>query len=225
MSLQPQSERTYLSHVRETADALVSDDVVTALSKPERNSTKAWFIDEARSFPTSSLAEVLAVVASGPLMSETICIIENISPQYIEGIGSAWDIDPGFFVEYARNPLKENLWLPKDPEELLGWDPHDKSRRVPKNKLRWHIDGNFEYHGLNVQNNASLNSSPNYFKRYCFRSTWGGLETITSNTRISYCRVYKKLCKYVFGELRDVTDSHILRFVSCRCALHFAKVV
>lgn len=194
MSLQPHDERTYLSRVRETADASVYDGVSTALSKPENDSTKAWFIDKARSFTTSTLAQVLATVTSGPLISETICIIENISPQYIEGVGSAWDISPGFFVEHARNPLVENLWLPKDPEALLGtWDPQD-ARRFQDNRRAWHIDGNFEYHGLNVQDYTNLNSAPNYFKRYCFQSTWGGVETITSNTRISYCRVNKMFC-------------------------------
>jgi hypothetical protein len=128
-------------------------------------------------------------------MSETICIIENISPQYIEGVGSAWDISPAFFVEHARNPLGENLWLPKDPEELMGtWDPYAESRCFNENRRVWHIDGNFEYHGLNVQDNTNLNSAPNYFTRYCFQSTWGGVETITSNTRISYCRVNKRFC-------------------------------
>jgi hypothetical protein len=49
----------------------------------------------------------------------SICIIENISTEYIEALDTKWGIDPKFFIEHATNP---------DKDELLG-DGGDLTRK------------------------------------------------------------------------------------------------
>ncbi|KAK0291923.1 hypothetical protein LTR91_003625 [Friedmanniomyces endolithicus] len=42
-----------------------------------------------------------------------VCVIENITPGWIEVLGTAWDIDPDFFVGHAFNPREEDHWTPQ----------------------------------------------------------------------------------------------------------------
>lgn len=195
MSLPSQDHQRYLSRVRDLASRSWLEGVVAALSKPgEENRTKAYLMTQDSSStqtPTiSTPAQIItAVSANRSHFHNSICIVENISPEYIAVLGSAWNIDPRFFVEYAVNPRREDLWDSRRFEPLTNQQKFS------------HIDGNFEYHGLNVTSDQELNSLPNYFERHCFRSTWEGAETITSNTRISYYRVEKSLCKYFHAGL------------------------
>lgn len=188
MSLLLQANQSYLSRVRDLALTSGFKDVVAALSKPENNCTRACLMipvrSSAQTLSISTPAQILTTFSENQLhLQDTICIIENISPEYIEVLGSAWNIDPRFFVEHAMNPKREDLWVPK--------------RLEPENREQTFdcLDGNFEYHGLNVISDEELNSLPNYFERHCFRSTWEGVEKINSNTRMSYYRVKGSLCK------------------------------
>jgi hypothetical protein len=191
MSLRLQGNQGYLSRVRDLASTSGFEDVA-ALSKPEENSTKAYLMTDDSSFaqtPTiSTPAQIITIVNMNHYhLRNSICIVENISPEHIEVLGTAWNIDPGFFVDYAANPRREDLWRATRFEPVTN-----------KQKFSY-IDGIFEYHGLNVRSDEELNSLPNYFERHCFRSTWEGVETIISNTRISYYRVEKSFCKYFRG--------------------------
>ena len=47
-----------------------------------------------------------------------------------------------------------------------------------------HIDGIFEYHGLDTHDSTALTSAPNYIARDCYKEERYGVQ---SNTRISYC--------------------------------------
>jgi hypothetical protein len=194
MSLRSQGYESYLSRVRDLAFASGFEDVVAALSKPGKNNTKAYLVTEdgssARTLTISTPAQIITAVTEDHFnLRDAICIVENISPEHIEVLGSAWDIDPRFFVEHAVNPRREHLWVPRRFESVTN-----------KQKFSC-VDGIFEYHGLNVRSDKELNSLPNHFERHCFRSTWEGVETITSNTRISYYRVERSLCKCFHGVL------------------------
>ena len=183
-----QDRDNYLSQVRDIANLYELEDVVTALSYSGANNAKTYLVTEAESSAqTTSIdgpAQVLKAVTQNLSQSrETICIVENVSPEYINVLGSAWDIDPAFFVTHAVNPRREHLWNSKD------FEPNTKEGRFSC------IDGNFEYHGLSISSDGELNSQPNHLNRHCYRSTWEGVETITSNTRISYYRVKKWFCK------------------------------
>jgi hypothetical protein len=180
--------------VRDLAFRSGLEDVVAALSKPDENSTKAYLMtvdSNTTKMPTlSTSAQIITAVNENHYdLRNSICIVENISPEHIEILGSAWNIDPRFFVEYASNTRRGDLW------EANRFEP------VTDREEFTYIDGIFEYHGLNVRSDEELNSLPNYFERHCFRSRWEGVETITSSTRISYCRVLKSFCKYFDGVL------------------------
>lgn len=189
-----QSHQNYLSRVRELAFRSELEAVIEALSRPGENSTKTYLVtadgSSAQTLTISTSAQTLSAVSENlSHLRDSVCIVENISPEYIEVLGAAWDIDPRFFVQHASNPRREHLWTPRNFESDIG------------EELFSCIDGNFEYHGLNVSDNKELNSLPNHFKRHCFRSTWEGVENIISNTRISYYRVEKSFCGCFHGLL------------------------
>ena len=199
MSLPSQDIETYLCRVHDLALAWGRDVVVESLSKPDATSTKSFYINHAQQFSSNDPVQIIATASELGGMtrqSTTVCIIENIAPKHIGALGSAWDLDPAFFVHHASNPRRERLWMPhifKGPPDPTD-DPYD------------HIDGNFEYFGLCVQSDAELNSSPNYFPRRCFRKTWDEVETVNSNTRISYYRVHTGLCEFfIFQSYRSLT--------------------
>jgi hypothetical protein len=111
----------------------------------------------------------------------SICIVENISSDLIGLLRTAWDLDATFFVEHATNPEKAELWRKKDSPAIYQEAKHYS-----------HLDGIFEYHGIEASPQETLSSYPNIFPRHCFRDpAW----PIQSNSRISYYRVNPWLCK------------------------------
>lgn len=189
MSLPSQDNETYLSRVHDLAFSWGLEDVVESLSKPDTASTKAFYINYAQRLTISTPAQITAAASEldGNIGRYTVCIVENIAPEHIEALGSAWDLDPAFFVQYASNRQRGHLWMP----DVFGGDRPGTDRKPYD-----HIDGNFEYHGICVQSDAELDSAPNYFARHCFRKTWDEVETVNSNTRISYYRVHRELCEF-----------------------------
>jgi hypothetical protein len=111
----------------------------------------------------------------------SICIVENISSDLIDSLGTAWGLDATFFVEHATNPEKAELWSQKNASAIFQ-----------EAKCYSHLDGIFEYHDIETSPQETLNSFPNIFPRHCFKdSAW----PIQSNSRISYYRVNPWLCK------------------------------
>lgn len=113
----------------------------------------------------------------------SICIVENISSDLINLLGTEWDLDATFFLEYATNPEKAKLWSKKDAPAIYQ-----------EAKQYSHLDGIFEYNDIETSPQETLNSLPNIFPRHCFKekdSAW----PIQSNSRISYYRVNPWLCK------------------------------
>ncbi|KAK3643986.1 hypothetical protein LTR56_009838 [Elasticomyces elasticus] len=47
----------------------------------------------------------------------TVCVVENITPQWIESLGAAWDLEPSFFVHHAYNPPLEAHWRTHEHSE------------------------------------------------------------------------------------------------------------
>lgn len=186
-----QSHHNYLSRVRELASRSELEAVIMAMSTLGKNNTKTYLITDTgndgsvQTVPINTPAQVpIAVTENLSHLRASVCIVENISPEYIEVLGSAWDIDPRFFFQHAENPTREHLWVAR------RFEPDTSKEKFSC------INGNFEYHGLNVSDDTELNFLPNNFERHCFRSTWEGVETIISNTKISYYRVQDLFCKY-----------------------------
>ncbi|KAH7354869.1 hypothetical protein BKA65DRAFT_581473 [Rhexocercosporidium sp. MPI-PUGE-AT-0058] len=131
----------------------------------------------------------------------SFCVIENISAEYVEVLGTEWGIDPMFFIEHAGNRRRDELWKQK----IFSWPDHSSTRgRENSDSLRsespareqfflesrsGHLDGVFEYHNVISDLPASafenLTSSPNFVNRHCFKDEKWALQ---SNTRLSYCR-------------------------------------
>lgn len=69
--------------------------------------------NSAQTLTISTPAQIITTATENHFhLRDRICIVENISPEHIEVLGSAWDIDPRFFVMHAVNPRREHLWLP-----------------------------------------------------------------------------------------------------------------
>ena len=120
--------------------------------------------------------------------TKAVCVIENISPAYIEALGNEWSIDPRFFIGHARNPQQKCLW-----QEIheWGWEPSSDAKQIASSTYT-HLHGIFEYHGTTTKDPSQRNSTPNLFQRHCYQKPPYPVE---SNTVISYYRVNKSLCE------------------------------
>jgi hypothetical protein len=72
--------------------------------------TRVFYIEQDKQHQFSSPSELIAhrLVASDSEIP--ICMIENITPEYIEALGSRRRLDPAFFMDHATNPSEEELW-------------------------------------------------------------------------------------------------------------------
>lgn len=173
-------DNSYISRIQDlqSSSRRSATDLRELLRQPDKNKTKVFYTNE-KLQPKVETPSGLVAFSSEDQKSgkEVICVIENISPGYIEELGSAWDLDPEFFIGHARNPNAEDLWARE----------HAADYEVREYR---HLDGVFEYHGVRGQ--KGLNSLPNYFPRHCFKES---PYPVQSNTRISYYRVHQGLCK------------------------------
>ena len=120
----------------------------------------------------------------------SVCVIENISPEYIEALGSAWDLDIEFFIAHASNPKKEHLW----DNRRYTWDWNPSSEPETKRSDYGHLDGIYEYFDIDDVNiEKTIHSSVNFIQRHCYKDSKYPAQ---STTRISYYRVNRWLCEF-----------------------------
>ena len=179
------SEKSYISRLQDllsssissTASVQISVDLVDLLRQPDKSRTKIFYINSSLKPRIGTPSNIVAFSADDLRTGrEAFCVVENISPSCIEELGSAWDLDPEFFVGHVTNPNVEDLWA-----------KHSVDYEVRKYR---HLDGVFKYHGL--KGKKVLHSLPNYFPRHCYEDL---PRSIQSSTRISYYRVSQGLCK------------------------------
>lgn len=204
------ANETYVSRLQ----SLLAErpDIKWSLESKGSSLTKVSYTNTLESYPITSPEDLIA--RSEALESEelSICIIENISAEYVEALGTRWGIDPMFFVKHATNPDKEKLWWSRnwswspldDLTSQVPNEPHAPGSLVPSRKTLWlegdsgRLDGIFEYHneipGLANSAFQELTSSPNFINRHCFKDKDWPLQ---SNTRISYCRPNLSMCKEI----------------------------
>lgn len=128
-----------------------------------------------------------------------ICIIEDITTEYVQAIGQAWNMEPEFFIAHATNPKIERIWAgkPWDWSENTSqeWSQGKRDEHFLGDCFD-HLDGVFEYHNtkedLDCLDLKPFNISSNLISRHCIKV---GKWPIQSNTRISYCRPHPMLCK------------------------------
>jgi hypothetical protein len=211
-----------------------STTMKTLLESKGSHMTKAFYTNWVESYPVNSPDDLIAQSArlkeSG---SASVCIIENISAEYIEALGRAWQIDPKFFAGHATNPAQDRLWW----REQWHWDLAENSpgeaqagSQAPlessmmdaasiQNGKFGHMDGIFEYQNefpdLEPSIFEKLNSVPNLIHRHCFKD---GKWPIQSNTRISYCRPNNYMCKQNLQNKRNcrtyLNNCWCVRYVS-----------
>jgi len=178
--------------------------------------TKVLFTDWRTDYSINSPSELIAQSSIGVDSKFRVCIIENISAEYIEALGSAWNIDAQFFATHATNPDRSKLWLRKE----WDWNPpytplvNEEEAIEPTQSTICdispflqgdcdYLDGIFEYNNespnLDPSTLQKLSTSPNIISRHCFKDSRWPKESrwpIQSNTRISYCRPDALTCKY-----------------------------
>lgn len=175
-------ERSYVSRVQyllssSPASSAFNERFLELLHQPDMHKTKVLYTNGGLQSQVRTSSDLVACSAEDQNSGrEAICVIENISLRFIEELGSAWDLDPEFFIGHAKNPNPEDLWARNHPEYDMC-------------EYR-HLDGAFEYHGARGQ--KIFDSWPNYFPRHCFEKA---PYPVQSNTRISYYRVHRGLCK------------------------------
>ncbi|KAH7304524.1 hypothetical protein B0I35DRAFT_444968 [Stachybotrys elegans] len=146
--------------------------------------TRVFYTDESSSYPINSPTNLIATAKLAERGSTSICVIENISAEWVSSLGAAWDIDPSFFATHASKHYQDTPWQ-KDFD--FGWD-HDAlsresgspSKAVRPSFLRGPIefvDGIFRY------DNASAVNLPSHVPRVHSKG-----ECPVQSTRITYCR-------------------------------------
>lgn len=196
---------TYISQL----NILLKDrpDIKWSLVSKGSSQTRVAYTDTRKDYRITSPQDLVAQSAGLTESQElSICIIENISTEYVEAIGTAWGIDPMFFVAHATNPERDRLWSRKWDSSAPDYTSYedrnepdeDSSISAPSilDGISGHLSGVFEYHNVipNLKSSdfEKLDSSPNFIYRHCFKDEKWPLQ---SNTRISYCRPNKWMSK------------------------------
>ena len=154
------------------------------LSSTSASNTRAYYFYGQRYYPQSP-EEIIELETRG---SRGVFVIENIGPSWIQTLGSAWNLEPGFFLNHARNPPRGREW-----DNIFNTRSY---RSVEDQKLGQYssLDGVFEYGDWETTTEEDkLLSNHNLMKR----QFWKGPEPypLSSNTRISYYRVKWNTCK------------------------------
>ncbi|KAK0346641.1 hypothetical protein LTR59_002566 [Friedmanniomyces endolithicus] len=136
----------------------------------------------------ASPEELFAIADNIHQQRLAVCVIENITPNWIEALGTAWDIDPEFFVGHASNPREEDLWTPQT-EHI--WS-HRTSVR-PQPRPFYNLMGTYTHH------KAPFWRGPPYlwslYEGAYFPRPSGERDrySFQSRTRLSYMRVHASL--------------------------------
>lgn len=141
----------------------------------------------------STLAQLIEESERASKSGPSVCIIENISPEFIGGLGVAWSLPLDFFIEHATNSYGPALW-----DDVMGdqardrvWEPSsvakDEARKKPL--AHFHIEGIIEQ----VRHIEQPSGRYRFARRFEFSYNYGW----QANTKMSYCRVSQNLCKRV----------------------------
>ncbi|KAK3658758.1 hypothetical protein LTR56_001629 [Elasticomyces elasticus] len=124
----------------------------------------------------------------------TVCVVENITPRWIESLGAAWDLEPSFFVQHAYNPPSEAHW--RTHEHVWNHGHSFESQSEPY----FNMTGIFTHHG---PASSWRQSEGAFFSRLSERRDAFSFQI---TTRISYVRVDAHL--YLFLVDAPSSSSH-----------------
>lgn len=135
---EPYSSRVqdfFSSPVTSPASSECTVKLMELLRQPDKNKSKFFYSNGEGYFRVQTQSYLVAFAADDQAFGrEAICVIENISPASIEELGSACDLDPGFFVGHANNPNPKDLWT-----------NHSAEYDIRKYRGLYEV---FEYHGM-----------------------------------------------------------------------------
>jgi hypothetical protein len=181
----------YNSVLQQEAEAKISKGyewLPGALASPWQRETRAFFRYGNGEYKDDFLTPESLVERLGGMFSEgtgiftsppAVCVIENVSPRWIEVLGKTFNIKPSFFLEHARQPDKNDPW---QSSFSLG--------NTNNSGFCVHASGVFEYNGW--KSAKKMDSSPNFMQRLC----WEGPEPYpaSSHTFLSYLKLYPNTC-------------------------------
>jgi hypothetical protein len=198
---QPPGSHEYIERVRAAATILgCQENVPEARTSHAAKPFVLWLNGTPRE--TNDLDEVFALAQNGDAISrKAVCIVEDISWEWIGAMGITWGIEPQFFAEHGVNPQGDNPWR--------AFFPEDRRLGAPQGSSKYkYMDGVFEHHylanhqtALDILNNSFCRSA---YRRRCWNSNDSSYPP-SSNTRVSYCRVNANLCMITCSMLSSLT--------------------
>jgi hypothetical protein len=150
-----------------------------------------------------------------------VCVLENINWEWIGVVGSAWKLEPSFFVEHGANPTGDDAWTTLFPQNR----EIDIKKGPSKHK---YVDGVFEHHYLAGEDAALDKMNRGLANSAYRRRSWIPVSSYppSSCTRMSYCRVNANLCMITYSlfttryaNLRQTCSSSI-RLSACSASTH-----
>jgi hypothetical protein len=153
---------------------------------------------------TNDINEVFTLARDDAAISQqAVCIVEDISWDWIGLMGVAWGIEPEFFAEYGVNPEGTSPW------ETLFPKNHRLGATQGPSKY-YHVDGVFEHNHL-ASDPEAFDTLKNGLRRSVHRRRCWVCDDSSyppsSNTRFSYCRVNANLCKFTNLLLQPLTNN------------------
>lgn len=177
---------------RPSTTAVGGVDYQAFFSKPDRACTKVFYINQRRELPSVSLQELITKsVADFNSHIDSVCLIENISPSFVEALTTSWQVDPAFFASHVSSTAPEHFFRPR------RWPLRSQPSTLDMEPRSFeHLDGIFTYEGVDktaveaaIQTHGA---APNYCKR---RFLVQDRFPPQSHTRVSYYRVNARLCE------------------------------
>jgi hypothetical protein len=195
----------YIKRVKETRATAVTHDHLEGTSEAQTHHAAKPIASWLNGTPleTNDINEVFTLARDdGAVSQQAVCIVEDISWDWIGRMGVAWGIEPEFFAEYGVSPKGKNPW------ETLFPKNHRMGATQGPSKY-YHVDGVFEHHHLAGDPEAfdmlENDLQRSVHRRRCWVSDSSSYPP-SSSTRFSYCRVNASLCKFTNLLLQPLTN-------------------
>ena len=211
MAMQTPQERYLLDLA---ADAPQDHPIQQVLTSPFRGNQRLAYVRlHSAGTKFSEISTLAQLIEESSIAARnghrSACIIENVSPEFISGLGVAWQLPRNFFIQHATNSAGSSLW-----DDIMGglarervWDlttadaDEARQRTIPSRRSmsHSHIEGLFEH----VEHIDQIPARYRFRRRYERHPHYGW----QINTRISYHRVSEHLCRYDHSRTRSLLTS------------------
>jgi len=176
--------KVYIDHVKLAANW---DNTLEARTPHTASPIASWLNGTTQE--TKDIAKVFDLARNdGADSRQAICIVEDVSWEWIGRMGATWGIESHFFAGYCVNPKDDNPWRTLFPDDRRLGATQGPSKY-------YHVDGVFEHHHLAGDSTGLLRLKQGLRRSLYPRRCWADPSyPPSSNTRFSYCRVNANLC-------------------------------